>query len=386
MDFRDYLKSKRSEGAFTVHNAGDTTGFRYPHLEHLSHDFRYVTDLSYWAADPEAGSEALHAAIRGFAAEDITVWEFLSPAARRIHLFDMTGASYGDELRQQAFTEVKSMYEHRESRFPQSEFHEVRLSDLAVRSGFEYVMELYDDIRDVPIRMLTLKDVPMFPFGSVLKGTDIVITDGRPLNFGQDMLHALYHIKEGIPGMHGNNCDVEETWAAVPALYALQLAEGRMSRRRRLKPSPHLIRFTDYIYLRAYLGQAFAPDGCGAMHASYSIIEPSVRIMISSLANKTEYDRNRILAQAVLEDKTDELIDCFERRYGNGSFSEIYGTWSLYDKYDLALKYISKKELDEIMFEGRDLLPSQVAMELVRTIWLDKEKRNENIALLSSGK
>ncbi len=389
--YKDYVEISEENKCYLEHIAGDTSRFRYPHLISMEDWFVFDEDHKYWRFFPEnapgAFQEEAADKARRFAMEDITVWEFLSPAAKQLHFYDMAGRPYPDGDRQKAFEEVCRMYGERNQSFPGAELVTMKLKDLRVRKGFGYIRELYRQIEDLPVHFLRLKETGLFPFGSVLKGTDLVVTDESPFNFCQDMLHALYHFKEGIPGRMDDNLMVEEIWAGVPALYALQLARGRMARRRRRSPSPHLIRFTDYIYLRAYLGQAFAGEkDFSEGHPVFSLIEPAIRLMIYPLRNKSEEERNRILADAVLEDRTQELVSCFEGALGKGSFNEIYGTWSIYDKYENALSYLAPGKLDEIMFEGPALLPTGVDSGIVKQIWKEIDRRDENITLLSSGK
>ena len=379
MRYLDYLEKARSRKAFAEHIAGDVGSFRYPHASSFESLFRYDGELRCWLSDAESG-EGEHATcpLRAFAAEDITAYEFLSPAARQIHCLDMICIPYSEDLRERAFSEVCSLYEDRNNVFGKANVRTARAADLPVREEFSYLHDLYHGVEQVPIRFVQFGGCETWPFGSVLKGTDVVIADENALNFGQDMLHALYHLNEGIPGVNDDNCFVREIWAPVPALYALQLAEGRLSRRIRLKPSPHPIHFTDYIFLRAYLGQGYAPVDAGnacSAHPALAVVEPSIRLMNSALGEVSAWDRNRILADAVLADKVDELIVRFEQRYGPGSFSAIFDTYALYDKRRRALEYVGEAELDEIMFGGPALIPTDVSPETVERLWKDEALR-----------
>ena len=388
MSFRSYLEQAKRDGVFIEHNAGDTTAFRYPQSIGCSGAFRYDAGLRCWRLiDAETGKceGAPDSNIfRTLASEDITVYEFLAPSARRIHCLDMIGIPYDDDLRERAFCEVRSLYEEREGRFPEIEVVTLRAAELAMRDEFSYLRQLYCDVEQVPVHFAKFTGGVPWPFGSVLKGTDVVLSDWRPLNVGQDALHALYHLHEGIPGIGGDNCHVREIWAPVPALYALQLAEGRMSRRIRLRPSPHPIHFTDYIFLRAYLGQGFEgnTEGNAIAHPAYAVIEPAIRLMVSSLDHMNAWDRNRVLADAVLADKTDELVACFDERHGEGSFAAVFDTYALYDKRRRALEFVEESELDDIMFKGPALLPSCVPAETVERIWKDEELRADAFAVL----
>ena len=402
MGFRDRLEQARRSGAFVEHIAGDVETFRYPHAETFAELFRFDERLKCWRlltnaiAGEQRGDQALRD-VRGFAAEDITSYEFLAETARRIHCLDMIGVPYDDAMRERAYSEVIELYENRDQLFANVELHSVCAADLPLRDEFAYLRELYRDVWNVPIHILQFRGATTWPFGSVLKGTDVLLTDGNPINFGQDIVHALYHLHEGIPGVNGDNTHVQELWAPVPSLYALQLAEGRLSRRIRLQPSPHPIHFTDYIFLRAYLGQAFGeePQRRGGetvavssaierfTHPAYAVIEPAIRLMVSPLGDVSARERNRILADAILADRAEELVSHFDNRYGQGSFAQVFDTYELYGKHRRALAFIDERNLDAIMFEGEQLLATDVPAPVVKRIWKDEELRSDPSSVLN---
>ena len=406
--YQHYFENRSDGGFYRKHLAGDTSCFRYPHMEAFEGAFTYREDLQYWQFSHGTGilgeyAEPLHKNVqdpdllRRIGAEDITLYEFLVPEAKKIHAFDMAGVVSSEEAKQVAFEGVYKLYEEREDAFPTVKLQTVTLSGVPVRPGFQPVADLYWDLANVPVQMVTVEtektgamrgDSLPFPFGSMLKGTDLVFTDGNPLNFGQDLLHALYHLKEGIPGIQEDNLYVEEWWADVPSLYAMQLAKGRMARRKRLRPSPHPIHFTDYIYLRALLGQAFAPETepAAALHPVFRVIEPSIRLMLYALANsnkiRSEEELIRILADAVLRDEMQGLTDSFETVFGPGSFEGIYDTYGIYEKLDRAARYADRKQLENIFFGGEalpDLLPPSSGTEDIERIWKDPAYRSEAV-------
>ena len=407
-DYQSYYEEQSARSVYRRHLAGDVSCFRYPHLEKVKNAFRYHPELKYWKFSVpdetlEDGMEA-DALIREIGAEDITLYEFLVPEAKRLHGLDMAGVVPTQEEKQTAFEGVCRLYEERKRCFPSVTMETVTPASLKVRRGFEAVAELYEDLADVPVHMVTL-NLPgksragtPFPFGSMLKGTDLVYTDGNQMNYGQDLLHALYHLKEGIPGNGDDNLFVEEWWADVPSLYAMQLAKGRMARRIRLRPSPHPIHFTDYIYLRAFLGQAFVPENGAsenapdaALHPLFGVIEPSVRLMIYAMVNsgKIQSDEEliRILADAVLKDETQKLQHLFELSFGKGSFAAVYDTYGIYEKLEKAAAFADRKLLDEILFGETvlpDLFPSCPNSEDIERIWKDPLYRPDAIRKLLS--
>ena len=421
-DYQSYYEKRSSQGAYQRHLAGDVSCFRYPQLEEMKNAFRYQAERKYWQfvfpgmfsgsadgfpMDPDLAlpeGEECPALLRKIGAEDITLYEFLVPEAKLLHGLDMAGAASSYEEKQAAFEGVCGLYAQRQALFPDVTMETVTLSSLQVRRGFEAVAELYKDLADVPVRMVTLRfpDINRitdkkrkctpFPFGSMLKGTDLVFTDGNRMNFGQDLLHALYHLREGIPGAGDDNMFVEEWWADVPSLYAMQLAKGRMARRKRLRPSPHPIHFTDYIYLRALLGQAFVAVGPaasgsenaedGLLHPLYRVIEPSIRLMLYVMQNsgkvRSDEEMVRILTDAVLKDETQRLQQLFELTFGEGSFAAVYDTYGIYEKLERAARFADRKLLDDILFGDAvvpDLLPPCPDCGDIERIWKDPAYR-----------
>ena len=393
MEYSVYYAQKMQEGCYLEHTAGDLQNFRYPHLLLFEKDFSFQKERLYWQFVPAENETGISSVLRRIAAEDITVYEFLLPSAREIHFKDMTGEKSTEAEKQQAFEEVCTLYENREKDFPEVQFRKICLGDIPVRRGFEAVAALYENLVKVPVWMVCLKQAgPLpFPYGSMLKGTDLVLTDENAFNFGQDFLHALYHLKEGIPGVCNDNLFVQEWWADVPALYAMQLEKGRMGRRIRKKPSPHPIHFTDYIYLRAFLGQAFVKEGSTtSAHPVFGMIEPAIRLMMYALEQCGRADdfgdRIRILSDAVLADRTEELTSCFDMVFGEGSFTAIYDTYGIYEKYERAKRFADSKQLDKILFETGPLLPYiRKDIDLER-LWKDPAYRSNCIDnLLTEG-
>lgn len=151
-----------------------------------------------------------------------------------------------------------------------------------------------------------------------------------------------------------------------------------------MKSSPHPIHFTDYIYLRAYLGQAFYPeDMADRPHPVYSFIEPAIRLIFKALEDLDEYDRNRILSDAVLLDRIEELTDRFDGYFGKGSFHSIFDQYSLYDKYRLARKYIGENQLRGIMFKEGTGLETGTDQDTIMEHW--RKAIHENTIVLPAG-
>jgi hypothetical protein len=76
-------------------------------------------------------------------------------------------------------------------------------------------------------------------------------------------------------------------------------------------------------------------------------------------------------------------VEKFESRFGGGSFGAIYDQYSIYDKYGLAGRYISRPELDRIMFGGEPVLDTGLAEGFAESIW--RSRINEDNAVLPAG-
>lgn len=361
--YKELCKNAYTSEKYIEHIAGDTSGFRYPHLSKWERCFIYDEKRQIFMFK---GTEN---GLKEIASEDITTYEFVVPEARKLHLSDMLSCPYTEKDKQIAMNAVYETYKNRKEIFDKAETKTIMVKDFPIKTGYEYIKEIYADYMDTPINIVFM-DNAEFPFGSILKGTNIIITNKNQYNLGQDILHMLFHLKEGIKGQNGDNMSVKEIWAPVPELYALQLTKGRMARRIRLSPSPHPIHFTDYIYLRAYLGQAFLPDGnTDKPHPVYSFIEPAIQLIFKALENLEEYDRNRILSDAVLLDRTEELTNRFNDYFGKESFTDIFDQYTLYDKYKLVGKYILEKEVQRIMFPRKLILDTGINKDVIYEHW-----------------
>ena len=183
---------------YQEHIAGDITQFRYPHLKAYEKLFEFSPNIQtfiYKGDDSE---------IKNIAQEDITIYEFLSDKARRIHISDMLGCQYQENDKEAAMKDLLETYENRKAIFEASSVMTVTLGDFVIKEGYEFIGELYQNLMSEEIKILTVPQ-KTFPFGSVLKGTNIIITDQNKTNLGQDLIHMLFHLNEGIPGMDHDN-------------------------------------------------------------------------------------------------------------------------------------------------------------------------------------
>ena len=93
--YQHYFENRSDGGFYRKHLAGDTSCFRYPHMEAFEGAFTYREDLQYWQFSHGTGilgeyAEPLHKNVqdpdllRRIGAEDITLYEFLVPEAKKI--------------------------------------------------------------------------------------------------------------------------------------------------------------------------------------------------------------------------------------------------------------------------------------------------------------
>ena len=253
------LNEYEENKSYQMRIAGDISKFRYPHLNDLATKFKFDDYLKSFML-----TESEEEVISKIATNDITTYELLNPNAKRLHLYDFFGFGATAEEKYQAFVSVTNDYlaNRKNNRWTHPyKIEKVNISDIRIRDDFEYLRKFINKSRNCDFYFYVFQDADyMFQFGSTLKGTNIVKTDYNRSNFYQELFHFIYHLEETIPGVNDDNLNILETWGNVDALYLKQLLEGRISRRIRKNNSPHDVKFLDYIFLRAYIGTAFATE------------------------------------------------------------------------------------------------------------------------------
>lgn len=367
----------KKDGLYQSHNAGDTNTFRYPHLSQLAGNFDF--DGVSWILRREVEST-----LNAIAINDLTLYELMNPHAKKLHLNDFLGYQSAEKEKRRAYNSVVVDYNENNRRGTwkqSSDFTCIRLSDYPIHQDFSHLRDLLQLLPDhQQIYVYKFRNLPAFQFGSMLKGTNIIFVDDNPSTIGQELFHALFHLAEGVRGFKDDNLNIRETWANVPQLYLLQLACGRMERRKRTNVSPHTIKFLDYVFLRAYIGQGFIPIGTSyCYHSIYALIEPIVRLLFESLKGISENEKNAFLIDSIFFDKVQPVVECFDRTYGGSTFSRVYSTMNLFGRLKI-LEELCPDVFPEIlrkMFAGRQLLPTALDSKLVALIWLCPELQAE---------
>ena len=371
------LKEKEANNEFQTRIAGDTTTFRYPHLNHLSSYFRYDSRLKAFILD-----RLNNKLLSEITINDITTYELLNPEAKRLHLYDFFGFKATDEEKYNAYSSVKKDYLDNKRngfwKYP-CQIKLINIKDIKIRDEFEHLRDFINKSKDSSIIFYLFNDVDfMFQFGSTLKGTNIVITDDNKANFYQELFHIIYHLEETIPGVDNDNLNIEEIWGNADSLYLKQLLEGRMSRRIRNNTSPHDVKFLDYVFLRAYIGTAFAePNEELCFHSAFSLIEPTIKLLIACLKGDIK-NKNRIIIDAICYDKTTELKESFNQVFGDGAYEKVFYDFSLFHRLETIKALCNEKGINydavlNIMFSNEHLVPTVIDSDIVRYIWENKE-------------
>lgn len=382
---RNEVSSYTRQGAYYERIAGDTSEFRYPHLHLVSKNFEYDKVMKAFMLSKDAKNT-----IDAISVNEITFYELMVRGAKRLHLYDFFGYKATDQEKWDAYMSVCDAFQKNQERGKwqtNCQIDVIRPIDIPIRAEFSALKDFIRKSKNCPIYFCKFKDVDlMFQFGSTLKGTNIVLVDDSKANWAQELFHAIYHLEEGIPGVNNDNMYIEETWGNVDALYAKQLTEGRMGRRVRKNHSPHDIKFLDYVFLRAYIGQAFLPEGESEIfHSAYALIEPTIKLLINALAPDVK-NRNRQIIDGICYDKTEEIKSAFNSKYGAGAYERIFYDFDLFHRMTTVKEIATERkipfeQIEEIMFGDDHLLPTVLDSEVVRVIW-ESESLNKNKELI----
>ncbi len=389
MDYNLMLKNEvrkyTRQGAYCERIAGDTSEFRYPHLSVVSKNFEYNNAMKAFMfhTDPQETIEAI-------STNEITFYELMVRKAKRLHLYDFFGYKATDQEKWEAYKSICNAYQENQISGKwksDCQIEVVRPIDIPIRTEFSALKDFINKSKNCPIYFCKFMNVDwMFQFGSTLKGTNIVLVDDSKANWAQELFHAIYHLEEGIPGVNNDNMYIVETWANVDALYAKQLTEGRMGRRIRKNQSPHDIKFLDYVFLRAYIGQAFLPENETAFfHSAYALIEPTMKLLVNALASDVS-DRNRQVIDGICYDKTEEIKVAFNRKYGAEAYERIFYDFNLFHRMATVKEIAHERkipfdQIEEIMFGDDHLLPTVLDSEVVKAVW-ENEFLNQNKELI----
>lgn len=379
MDKFNKLLEKQKEferrNSYSERIAGDVSEFRYPHLNEVSGNFEYDDDKKTFFL-----KKAVEETITKISINEITLYELLNQTAKRLHLFDFFGYQATEEEKYKAFQSVCEDYKRNQETGNWNlkfDIQKVDISKIEIRDEFEYLKTFIRNSANCIVYFCKFKDVQtMFQIGGMLKGTNIVFIDSNRASFCQELFHAIYHLEEGIPGVNGDNLNIVEVWGNVDALYLKQLIEGRLSRRIRKNSSPHDIKFLDYVFLRAYIGQAFLKtDETAIFHSAYSLIEPTMKLLFDSMQTDIK-SKNQIVIDGICYDKTETIKSRFNAKYGEGAYEKVFYDFNLFHRISTIKEIcktqkISYEDTLNIMFSSEKLIPTVIGNDVVRFIWLN---------------
>ncbi len=309
---------------------------RYPHLD-LKLSYNSNVDC-YFSTDVEHN-------VREFLGKDLAIRELMIPSARRLFIKDMLGmpSTYKEKLI--ALNDVANW------RIPEYTIEKI------IPRGFGWE-------REVPLNLVRVKSDRVFPIGIVAKGTDIAIIDQNDSTYGQEVAHAVYHFAEGI-SRGGEN--ITEVHGDPFFVYALQCFEGRLARRIRKGNSPHRIKFSDYICLRAYAGGKIRE---GIYHSALGILSPPMNLVASLVKDDT-------LIEALFKGSSSVIEKAIDDYLGKDAYKEIYLSYDVFGRLE---KIAARGGQDAInrMFE-KPLFKSELSQKEIRRIWENPKLRNDKL-------
>ena len=381
MDYEELLKKELAEyeknNSYQTRIAGDISRFRYPHMWELEDNFEFDNKIKSFML-----KDNYERVLSKMAMSDITVYELLNPSAKRLHLYDFFGFKPTFEEKYRAFNSVRNDYLANKNNDSWSHPHNIRkvsIKDIKIRDEFEYLNTFINKSKKCDVYFYEFrKPQYMFQFGSTLKGTNVVIVDDNKANFYQELFHVIYHLEETIPGVNDDNMNILEIWSNPDALYLKQLMEGRMSRRIRNNKSPHDVKFLDYVFLRAYIGTAFAnEDDKLCFHSAFALIEPTIKLLMCCIPGDIK-NKNRVLIDSICFDKTDELKKSFNNVFGPGAYEKVFYDFKLFNRINTIKELCCENRIDyrmveDIMFNDNSLVPTVISGDVVKYIWENEE-------------
>lgn len=377
------LEKYEQNGGYQKRIAGDVSSFRYPHFNHLASMFEFDKHIGSFILRPNINVESV---ISEIATNDITTYELLNQQAKRLHLYDFFGFKSSGQERYDAFSSVKHNYEINNERKSWNLPHKIKkipIKDVKIKDNFEYLNTFINKSKNATVYFYEFQDVDsIFQFGSTLKGTNIVIIDDNKANFYQELFHIIYHLEETIPGVNNDNLNIEEIWGNADALYLKQLLDGRLSRRIRKNTSPHDVKFLDYVFLRAYIGTAFAKDNEALQfHCAFALIEPTVKLLFHCIDGDIKH-KNQVIIDSICFDKTDELKSAFNKKFGKNAYERVFYDFNLFNRLKTIRilcqeKNISYDDILNIMFCHQHMVPTNFDSNFVRHIW-ENDSVNQN--------
>ncbi len=374
---QEELKKYEENHCYQTRVAGDISRFRYPHMWELEDEFEFNDKINSFIL-----KEAKDSVLSKMAMSDITVYELMNPTARKLHLYDVFGYKATPYEKTYAYTSVKNDYLVNKKNDTWAWPHNIKkvsIKDFKIRDEFEYLNKFINKSKNLDVYFYEFrKPIYMFLFGSTLKGTNVVITDDNKANFYQELFHAIYHLEETILGFNDDNMNILEIWSDPDALYLKQLLEGRCGRRIRNSKSPHEVKFLDYMFLRAYIGTAFAKeDEKLCFHSAFSLLEPTIKLLMCCIPGDIK-NKNRVIIDAICFDKYDELISAFDNIFGEGAYKKVFYDFKLFNRLNTIKDLCQENDINydsvlDVMFSEEAMVPTIISSDVVKYIWENEE-------------
>jgi len=369
--------------------------FRYPHLKSVGNYFNYNSSIDCFTLKDKADSRLVANKIM---ANEITLYELVNTKAKRIHLNDFLGYKTSGMEKLSALLSVTGDYyknkwllsSGKNSFGLDFDLAPISRKDFMISDDFHSLEEFLGNFSKTEVIFVRLKGLKrIFQIGVTLKGTNFVFVDSYLSTMLQELYHVNFHFAETIRGFKKDNKNIVETWANVPWLYLMQQAFGRIERRLRKNKSPHDIKFIDYVFWRAYLGQGFrlksTPKQKLAYHGIYGLIAPTANLLFNSLSRDTR-EKNDLIIRAIFTGAAPTIKEQLNRSLKGDYFEKIYHNFNLFNRLGVIDEIIVKEKLDrnkiyKILFNPKELVPTLLDHKLVALIWLSG-KINQNKKLI----
>lgn len=332
--------------------------------------------------------------------DHLRVYEFILPKLRRGFAKEVMGYETNASENLAALLQLSREYAKnvRRSRKNETMFGAkltyVRLdgNSIRIKEGYEKLEDHLKELRKIGQHFVIINS-PMggiWPIDMMEKGTDFTFVDQATTNMLQGAIHAAFHLKEGITGggQQGINANVVEVWAKPIWQYIRQALMTRTGNRYRTSESPHQLKMSDYMVLRAWSGQAIVIDELTStalnkrkiFHGSLGLVSPTMNLATSLIPEDV---RNNVMIDSLFKGDVEILIEVVDKYLGEGAFKDIFSNRHVINRMAMILERAKKmnidhKELFQKMFpEKNELNPTLIDRKTVALVWLSPKIKND---------
>ncbi len=371
------------------YNSDNPPPFRYPNLISLAGYFEYNREIDCFVLKNFEDAELV---ARKIIRDEITVFELINKKAKRVHLSDFLGYRTSDWEKLKVFLSATWAHMINGSYFDfPLQIRRIAVGDFQIKEDFASLTKFQRNFSKTEAIFIEIKNVDkIFQIGSTLKGTNFAFIDSHFSTLLQELYHCNYHFEEGIRGFNNDNRYIVETWASVPWLYLTQILFGRIKRRVRKNLTPHDIKFIDYVYWRAYIGQGYElsrPSNERVIfHGVYALLAPTARLLFSSIPGPLK-EKNNLIIEAIFKGPAPEIRNAVNRFLGgDGCFEKIFYNPNVFDRLNglnaiIKENNLNQRKIYKILFTGQELVPTILDCKVVALIWLSK-RLNSNRELI----